>query len=233
MKNLIIFAIFITFTTFIHGQSVKLSNKNRRKEPIAASDTIKAISSNEEAKEYNWKVRIVVVPEKASNALITIVKTTKILEGRNTEEIETITPDTLGIWPAPLDINLSSGNYNLVANKEGFKEELETIEIKQNKVDEIKIKILSNAYLESMRTRWNKIKWINAAVALGAGLAAYYFHNKTINYQEQYNNAISPNDIQDKRNNLIRMRSYFSISSGIAITALGGFGISWLIQQSY
>lgn len=233
MKNLIVFAIVIGVNSAAFCQNVTKIINPRASIYTSVPDTGKTTPEYLQQREHIGKVNIIVVPKEASNASIAIIKTTKILTGPSTKAIYTISPDTIGIRSAPLTIDLASGDYNIVASKQGFRKELKSIEINQKKIYKMKIQLFSLVYLHQKRAQWNKIKWISAAIAFGTGLAAYYFHSRIDTYQKQYNNAISPSSIQNARNSINENRSFLRISSGIAFTALGSFGITWLIQATY
>lgn len=235
MRIILVSIIFFIQINFLYCQAesdtVKHTHSNLK---IAETDTgnvkIKAIN---DGKELNRKVLIKTSPEEASVASVTIIKTSRIHYGEFFKTTDKIEPDTLGTWITPNNISLLSGDYEFVADKKGFREELVNIQVGKAEEYNINIEMTSLAEVQHIRNQWNTAKWISAAVAIGAGLASYYFNNKINSYYNEYNSATSSDVIQDKRNSIDRMRKYYRISSGLTFAALGGFGISWIIEISY
>jgi hypothetical protein len=179
------------------------------------------------------KVFVEVNTAEASNAAITIVQKSKVDVEPDYFTVEEISPDTLGSWSAPLMIKLPLGDYDIVADKEGFRKVLLNIKVDERKEYDIPIKMFSLIYLKQKREEWKTIKWISAAVAAGAGLAAYYFNSRINTYQNDYNNASSASVILDKRDRINKTRPLYKASSGIGFGALGCFAVSWLIELSF
>ena len=105
--------MFVIITQFILAQSIYSQN--------IGSDTTLTKTDSTVAKEFRRKVDINVIPSEASDASILIIKKTKIEIGENYKSRFDIIPDTIGIWKAPLSINLFTGGYDIIANKKGFK----------------------------------------------------------------------------------------------------------------
>jgi len=178
------------------------------------------------------RIIITVDPLEANDAHIMLIQKSQIKVDSFSSTTHAIIPDTLGIWNAPLALQLSLGGYSIVLHKEGFKEVVKEYKFKNN-WDSISIEMFSLAYLKHKREQWRSVKWISGGVAFVAGVASYYFHNRISTYKEEYEGATSPSVIQDKRDRMNSSRSYYRISSDISFTAIGSFSISWFIENLY
>jgi hypothetical protein len=243
--------IFIFLLSLFCGMETSLAEGNRHQQNVLTtnsildtntiSDSIQAkIKPNvEDAKHPSnsfkidtGKVSIIVNPNEANDAMITIIQKSKMEIEPNIVSIYSITPDTLGIYQAPFSRCLSLGNYDIIVSKTGFKDELKKILFNKNQ-NNVLIEMVSLEYLQVKREQWSKYKWICAAVAVGAGVSSYYFHQKIETYKDEYNSTTSTAIAQEKRDLIARYQGYYRLSSAISFTFIGGFGISWLIQSSY
>jgi hypothetical protein len=180
------------------------------------------------------EVSIKVDPKEAGDATIVVVRKSVfylIKDGSACYNLEV--PDTLGMWKAPLNIPLFGGDYDLIAKKEGFREAIKEISLSRNREKNFSIDLVSIPFLQEKRFQWSTIKWISGAVAAASSALSYYFNSRINAYTTEYSNAVLPDVIQDKRNKIDRSQRYFSVSTTIAFTAWGGFGLSWIIEKLY
>ena len=201
-----------------------------------ASISPDSVNRKQDTTTLNEELRKVVVtvdPSQANDACITLIRKSKLIYEPNGSTEYQITPDTVGMWTAPLSLSLALGAYDLVIRKEGFKGFVKKARIAKDQNDSIAIEMYSFEYLQHKREQWRTVKWISAGVAVAAVVVSYYVHNRIDTYKNEYDNAVSPSDIQDKRNSINSSRSYYRISSGVAFTGIGGFGISWFIENLF
>ena len=159
MRILIILIIVITVEQNCLGQNVIDTSKTSPEINVSIQNDSSNSKQDIKPKEYIGRVRITVSPKKANDASLAIIRKTKFLYSKNSVETYPITPDTIGTWRAPLNISLDSGNYNIVAKKEGFKEELKEIGVINNKENNVNIEMFSLSYLEQKRSQWRTTKW--------------------------------------------------------------------------
>jgi predicted cobalt transporter CbtA len=88
-------------------------------------------------------------------------------------------------------------------------------------------------YIQRKKEQWRTIKWICAVVATSGGVAMLYFHHRENVSLREYNNAISPDVINEKRTSTANNRNYSNISSVVAITGVCGFTVSWIVGTLY
>ncbi len=235
MKFLLLFSLLFVFTKSVHGQGI---DKNIIKRDTSLSRDTSVVE------KYNYKdvfpsgelkrIRITVDPKEAGKAFLTILKLSEIIDIPNFKSTYWyLKPDTIGFRTSPLSIFLHTGNYELIVSAKGFKDEIEQIEVNNENSGHFNIELLSLQYLRNKRRQWSTVKWINGAVALAAGAASYYFYYKLSNSEDKYNNAVSSEVINNERAEINRARKNYKTSTGIALTALGGFAVSWLIELSF
>jgi len=179
------------------------------------------------------RINIIVRPAEASDASIMLIQKsrTKVypFEVFDTRPIEL---DTLGIWKAPLSMQMSFGDYVLILHKEGFKDLADKVRFIKND-DSISIGMISLAYLRYKREQWRSYMWISAGISIVAGITSYYFYTRVKKYEDEYNEAISSDVAHDKHDQTDRNRRYYKISSGSTFAALGCFAVSWSFELSY
>lgn len=179
------------------------------------------------------KVKILVTPDSATGASITIVRKSKIQTSPNSMTILAIPPDTIETLKAPLSVVLFQGDYNFIATKPGFRQAEASARLDYEPSDSICMNMLSLAYLQRMRDRWGEYKWISAGVAAGAGIATLYFYERIGSSMNDYNTATAPSAIASSKNAVARNQNLYRISSAVAFTAVGSFLVTWLIQGLY
>ncbi|MGA3287357.1 MAG: hypothetical protein ABSD46_08020 [Bacteroidota bacterium] len=200
---------------------------------ISTTDSSKGKQDGQTLLQNMSKVDITVQPEEARDAEILILQKIDI-EKKIGNDITIMTSnDTLDRQAAPLSTYLSFGDYNFVAKKKGFKDAVKTVLLRDASEYYISIDMIALSYLQNKREEWGIYKWICAAVAVGAGAATYYFHEKIQTYKNDYDNSTSAAMAQEKRDNITKYQGYYKLSSAITFTFIGGFGISWRIQSSY
>ncbi len=232
--KLYIIIIFLTFDiNCLFGQTAVDSVRKANSAITITSHDSANTQQDTVEKEYIRKVNIKVNREEPKDASIFIIRTSKITFAPNMERIEPIQPDTLGKFDSPVSINLYSGDYDIVATKTGFRNELERIRVGESFKNNIQINMFSLDYLNYKRKQWNTTKWISAAVAVGAGIASYYFDQRINTLRNEYVNAYTTGVIQDKRDAISKNQQYYKICSTIGFAAFAGFGISWMIEISY
>ncbi len=144
-----------------------------------------------------------------------------------------IPPDTIGTVRAPLSVVLFQGDYNFIAKKPGFRQLETSARLAYEPSDSICMNMLSLAYLQRMRDRWGKYKWISAGVATGAGIAALYFYERIGSNMNEYNTATAASVISSRKNAVARDQNFYRITSAVAFTAVGSFLVTWAIQGLY
>lgn len=195
--------------------------------------TLREISQEVQVqKELDKNVEIRIIPEEASNASVSIIRTSRRYVTQSSAKVEEIIPDTLGTWKAPISMVLSTGDYKFIVKKEGFKSISKEIGIGFES-DKINFEMLRISYLKQKEKQWGTIKWISAAAAIGAGAACYFLQSRIKTYKEDYKNSINPDELRDKRKSINNYNSGLRISSGFAFTAITGFVTSWFIQRTY
>jgi hypothetical protein len=203
--------------------SIKIKSQNIKNNQIL----------NNSAKMDSGGIIITVNPVEANDATIMLIQKSRTIVypsgGRTSRPIDF---DTLGIWKAPLSIQMSFGDYNIISHKEGFKDLARSFRFIKNN-DSISIEMISFAYLQHKREQFRSYKWISAGFSIVAGIASYYFYNRVKTYEDEYNEAVSSEVIQDKKAQMDRYRKYYKISSGSTFAALGGFAVFWSFELSY
>jgi hypothetical protein len=184
--------------------------------------------------QRSGEINITVNPHEAGDAVLMIIQK-DIVYGQSGADItsDLPNPDTIGTWYAPLKFLLYEGNYNIIAKEDGFRDEMQRVVVRSNAPKNISINMYSFSYLQQKNAQWNTVKWICAAAAVGSGIASYFIHAKRETLLNEYNNAMSQSVINDKRNSISQYRRYYTISTAMTFTFIGGFGVSWLIQDSY
>lgn len=235
MKIFLLLSLFFAFLKPVPGQAI---NKIFAVKDTALSrDTSAAAlkkSGDLHPKGELKRITVNVDPNEAREAFLTVIKLSDIVVRPDYKATYWYpSPDTLGVWNAPLNITLFAGNYEFIASAKGFKDKMEEVEVGNKNEGRFRIKMLSLNYLKKKRSRWRTIRWISGVITLAAGAASYYFYNRIKTSQDKYNNAVSPDVINDERSRINSARIEYQISSGIAFTALGGFTASWLIELSF
>jgi len=183
--------------------------------------------------EYIREITVKVSPTEASDAQVSIIRTSKIYLDAESKATHDISPDSLGTWRAPITTNLATGDYIINVRKEGFRDISEQIEIGAKEKYDLEIPMLSNKYLQQIQQPWQISKWICAGVFLGSSIVSYYYNTKVIEYKRDYYNAISPDLIQMARMNINKYNLKLRYSTGVGFSALGGFAFSWRMEMSY
>jgi hypothetical protein len=179
------------------------------------------------------RINIIVKPAEANNASIILIQNSRTkVHSFGGLESQPIDLDTVGIWKAPLSIQMSFGDYNMVLHKEGFEDLVKKYRFIKNN-DSISLEMISFEYLQHKREQYRSYKWISAGIFIVAGITSYYFYNRVKTYQNEYNEAVTSDVIHDKRDQIDRNRRYYKISSGITLAALGGFVVFWSIELSF
>jgi hypothetical protein len=232
-----IFCLFLFPTLILASVSEKSQNVDRSDSTMSASHSTTVVStdsvhSTTEIKIDSGLVLITVSPQEASDATIRLVQKTKM---EITPHVINSTPipfDTIGSWNAPLSMQISLGNYTMLLHKGGFRDVL--LEHRFNKVrDSMSIEMYSFQFLEHRRAQWSTVKWISAAIAVGSGLASYYFNDRINHYSSVYNNATVSSDIEAARENIHDHQRNYKVSTTISFTSLGAALISWFVQSLY
>ena len=178
-------------------------------------------------------VNIVVSPEEAKDAAVTVVQKSKMTIEPGSITVSWITPDTIGTWRAPLSLALLEGDYDVAATKAGFRCVEESIKLYDTRDREVSMDMLSLEYLRRQREQWGTCKWISAGVAACAGLSTLFFYERIGTYTNRYNTAVGLSDIQADKNSVRTNQNSYRISSTVAFSAVGSFLITWLIQSLY
>ena len=178
------------------------------------------------------EVTVTVNPQEARDATVTFIQKSKWKFNQILSLHIRLFLILSAMWKAPLSTYLFLGNYDIILNKEGFKDVLKKIVINKSQ-NNISIDMLSLAYLQAKRDQWRTYKWISAAVAVGAGVASYYFKDRIDTYADEYKKAISPAVALDKRRNVVMNQSFYKISSAITFISIGCFTVSWIIESTY
>jgi hypothetical protein len=178
------------------------------------------------------RVIITVEPVEANDADVTLIMEEKAKVYRNAMRLTQVGPDTLGKWNAPLSLMIARGFYDIVLHKEGFRDIIETMHQFTRKRDSLSITMVSFASIEQRRELFGNIKWISAGIAVAASAVSLYFYEKLKTREQEYNNATSPDVIQEKRNSIEANRRNYRISTGVVGAGIAGFGVSWVVEIS-
>jgi hypothetical protein len=128
---------------------------------------------------------------------------------------------------------LFQGDYDFIATRSGFRQAEESVRLDYNSADTLSINMFSLSYLRRMREQWGTYKWISAGVAAGAGLATLFFYDKIRRNMSAYNTAATPSAIASSKSAVKSSQSLYTISSAVALTAVGSFLVTWLIRGLY
>ena len=200
---------------------------------IVPSDSVRRKQGTAALKEERRELAVTVYPREANDASITVIRTSKLRFLPNVSTEYECPPDTVARLTLPLSIYLALGNYDLLIKKEGFKSVLQKTRIAKKQKDSIAIEMYSLDYLQHKNEQWSTVKWTAAGIAMAMGVATYCIHAKIQTLQNEYDDALSSSVIEDKRNHIARYQHYYTISSAATFTFIGGFGLSWMIQDSY
>ncbi len=233
MRTLLLLICFIAGPESILSQTNIPAVKTDSTARIASRDSGGTKQDTAAIRNDEREIAIAVSPAAASDASIMIIRMSRIVLDPVSKTTYWGTPDTLGMWSAPYSTSLMLGNYEVVVRKEGFRQVLKSIEIAERQKYSLPIEMLSLEYLRQKRTQWRTYTWISGAIAAAAGMATLYFQGRMHTYKSEYDNAISPEVILEKRDSLSRSRSSYRISCGIAFAAVGCSVVLWLITSSY
>lgn len=227
---LILILTAIVPSTLIAGQNriSRVDTSVASKLAIGNSGTSSITDSSRESQPR--KVKILVTPDSAAGASITIVRKSEIQTSPSSMTILAIPPDTIGTWRAPLSMVLFQGDYKFIATRPGFRQAEASARLAFEPSDSISIDMLSLDYLRRMRERWGEYKWISAGVAAGAGIAAWFSYERIGTAENKYNSAVALSAIQAGRNSVKTNQALYTISSTVAIAAVGSFLFSWIMQ---
>ncbi|HVN48643.1 MAG TPA: hypothetical protein VMU30_07460 [Bacteroidota bacterium] len=226
----------ILFAQLSSNNLHKNQNIPAAKDSIDSSSPIEKIetSHNDHRDEIDvdsTEAVITVEPEDAFGAYITLIKKVKTEVHLHTVTEIAMSPDTVGTWTVPLSIQLSTGIYDLILRKKGFKDVIKQHEFSKE-WDSLSIYMISYEHIQHNRNVANNVKWVFGGIAAIAGIASLYFYDRVSVHQNRYNAAIDVNEIQNERNDIERYRKAFRTSTGILFPAASGFTIAWIVELS-
>jgi hypothetical protein len=225
MKSLINLLFVIIEINISLGQTkfdsvaIKLFSKNKQ-------DTVNVI-------EPQRRLTIIVGPEGASNAFVTMIRKTKISIDQYVSIDSQIKPDTIGTMTAPVTSRFSLGKYEINVRKEGFKDIIQNIIINEKQRDSLVINMCTLEYIFRKEQQWRTIKWINAGITVASAIGLFYINNKINTSMDDYNQSTSTEFLKGKRYLIKQNQLYFKITSAIGITGIFGFALSWQIESLY
>ena len=198
---------------------------------ITIQNTYENVGQDSAFKEADATLTVYVNPSDAKDASVDIIKKSKILFNKGSKLTDPIMPDSLGTWTAPFSIKLNTGNiYILITNKKGFRKEITDLTLDNIMEREITIDLQSLQEIQHKQKYWRTIKWISAAVSIGAGLATYYYDKKINTLKNEYDNSASSEVILAKREKIDSNKSMYKLFSGIALTGLTAVAVSWVVE---
>jgi hypothetical protein len=179
------------------------------------------------------QLEVAVTPPEAAGASLILVRQSVMTIYSSGSMDESIPPDTLGTWRAPLSMFLQPGHYSVTSVHPDFRSSTTGVFIRDSIARRISISMFSIEELKRLQSQWRTTKWISAGTATGMGLAALFCHARVISNRNDYHNTIDPAVAAQKRESIGKYQNLVTISSSIAFTALAGALVSWLIESLY
>lgn len=220
-------------TVILAGQSNFTSNDTSAHPAALTKNSGSSTGADSTYWTKHKKISISITPDSAAGASITIIKRSKIESAPDIISIFSVPPDTLGTWKAPLSMVLFQGDYDFIATRPGFRRTMTRFRLDYYSTDSLSMKMYSLAYLSRMRKQWGRYKWISAGVAVGAGIATWFFYSRIGSSMNRYNSAATVSAIQADQNSVRTSQSLYTISSVVAFTAVGSYLVTWIIQGLY
>ncbi len=208
------------------------SSAQKRLEPNVPPDTIFAKPVKTDSLKnpviVDSSLAIVTVDSRDDgNVSIMLVMRKKAEVYQNAMSLTSVKPDTLGTWKPPLIRLVPTGIYDILLQKEGFKNiEKRGYAFAKNR-DSLSFSFTS---LQRRRQLFGTLKWISAGIAVAAAAASIYLHQRVRIYEQEYQGAVSPDVILGLRSKIDRGRTDYRASSSILGPAFAAFAVFWVIE---
>lgn len=132
---------------------------------------------------------------------------------------------------APLVFESIVGSHELIAKKQGYLDNKNSISVKENEVSMLRVEMRT---FEGSRlhtaSKWGTVKWISLGATVLAGGAATYFYLSAESNYDKYKNANTTADAINYKDKVNSMTKLKDTAIYVASSTLSAAVISWIVQ---
>jgi hypothetical protein len=139
---------------------------------VFQADSLEALNESVPAQEDSGEVSFTVKPDAGSEAVVLVIRQSRIEMKQGYVITSPIPPDTIGVWPTSLTRRVPFGQYNIIVSRKGFLEIVKKIDVRKNKNSFAVDMVLRDDYERKQDWRTHEA-YTETSFGIGVGQTAY------------------------------------------------------------